>query len=339
MNEPRITIAIPVLNEEKAIRETLGAVCAQEISGAEMEVLILDGGSGDRTTAIIEEIASADPRLRLLENPGRYQAAALNLALKQARGAFFIRVDARTRIAPDYVETCVRMLEAGQAENVGGRMNPRGTSPMGEAIALATSTPFGLGNSHFHYSDQEKFVDTVYLGAWRTETLRGLGGFDEQAHANEDSELNVRLAKSGGRILLSPRIRSVYTPRSTWSALRQQYLRYGRWRAYTLWKHPASLKWRQLVPPLFLGLVALSAILGLFFPLAAFLCSALIATYLGLILVASVLTALPDSMPHLGRLLIIFPTIHLFWGAGVWWNSLRFAAGRQRPVRSPSCRP
>ena len=116
MNEPRITIAIPVLNEEKAIRETLEAVCAQETSGDAMEILILDGGSGDGTTAIVQEIASADPRLRLLENPQRYQAAALNLALKQARGAFFIRVDARTRIAPDYVETCVQMLEAGQAD-------------------------------------------------------------------------------------------------------------------------------------------------------------------------------------------------------------------------------
>ena len=276
----------------------------------------------------------------MIANPGRYQAAALNRALAQAHSEFFIRVDARTQIAPDYVASCIQLLEEGRAENVGGRMNPRGSSRMGEAIALATSTPFGLGNSHFHYSDQEKFVDTVYLGAWRTEYLRELGGFDEAAHANEDSELNVRLSEAGGKILLSPRIHSTYTPRASWGALRQQYLRYGRWRAYTLWKHPASLKWRQLVPPVFLAGLVLTAVFGLFLPPAAFLFGTLVATYLALIAGASLITALPHSISHIGRLLIIFPTIHLCWGAGVWWNSLRFATGCEpRPIRCPSCRP
>ena len=335
MMEPRITIAIPVLNEERDIRETLDAVRCQNVPADEIEILVLDGGSQDRTREIVSQLAASDSRIKLLPNPRRYQAAALNRALKEARGRFFIRVDARTRIAPDYVGICVQILEEGIAENVGGKMTPRGTSPMGEAIALATSTPFGLGNSHFHYSNEERFVDTVYLGAWRTETLHHLGGFDEEAHANEDSELNVRLSKSGGRILLSPRIHSIYKPRSTWGALRQQYLRYGRWRAYTLWKHPSSLKWRQLVPPLFLGIVAISAIVGLFVPLAAFLCSALIAAYVAVIIVASLTTAIPGALPHLGRLLIIFPTIHLCWGAGVWWNSLRFAISGRRPARCP----
>jgi succinoglycan biosynthesis protein ExoA len=339
MSKPRITLAIPVLNEEAFIRETLDAVRSQTVPADEMEILVLDGGSRDRTRLIVESIANTEPRLQLLANPERYQASALNLALEKARGEFFVRVDARTKIAPDYVEICIQLLEEGHAENVGGRMNPRGTSRMGEAIALATSTPFGLGNSYFHYSDQEKFVDTVYLGAWRTKTLRQVGGFDEKAHANEDSELNIRLSESGGRILLSPRIHSTYTPRASWSALRHQYLRYGRWRAYTLWKHPASVKWRQIVPPLFLAALVITAILGLFLPPAAFLCRALVAMYIAVVVGASLITALPNSAPHLGRLLIIFPTIHLCWGAGVWWNSLRFAAGQPRPARCPSCRP
>ncbi len=339
MSAPRVTIAIPVLDEEPSIRQTLEAICTQTMPAHEIEILVVDGGSRDKTCLIVESISSNEPRLRLLRNPARYQAPALNLALKEARGEFFIRVDARTTIAADYVETCIQLLGEGRAENVGGRMNPRGTSPMGEAISLATSTPFGLGNSHFHYSDQEKFVDTVYLGAWRTETLRGLDGFDEQAHANEDSELNIRLSESGGRILLSPRIHSTYTPRSNWAALRHQYLRYGRWRAYTLWKHPASMKWRQLVPPLFLAALMVTASLGVFLPLAASACYLLIASYCSLVVVAAMITAFPSSTAHLGRLLIIFPTIHLFWGAGVWWNSLRFATGQPRPARCPICRP
>lgn len=338
MNEPSVSIAIPVLDEAAWIEETLAAVRNQRDGTPEIEILVVDGGSSDDTLAILKRLAEADPRISVLDNPQRFQAAALNLALGRARGEFFLRVDARSRISEDYVARCVELLEAGRAENVGGRMVPRGTTPMGEAIALATSTPFGMGNSHFHYATEEREVDTVYLGAWRCQTLRDLGGFDERAHANEDYELNVRLREAGGRILLSPEIRSIYVPRSDWPGLRRQYSRYGRWKAWTLWKHPTSLRLRQVVPPAFVLSLALAAALAPWSALAATGLGLLVGSYGAAVLAAACRTALPAHPRHLARLLLIFPTIHLCWGIGLWSELARLASSRRPPPeRCPAC--
>ena len=338
MSTVRITVAIPVLNEAKWIEETLLAILAQGEDTPAFEALVMDGGSTDGTLEKVRRMAGSEPRIRLIPNPARIQSAALNIALDQARGEFFVRVDARTRIADDYLVRCIELLETGRAENVGGRMVPRGTTPMGEAIALATSSRFGMGNSYFHYAKEEREVDTVYLGAWRRDTLRALGGFDEEAHANEDYELNIRLREAGGRILLSPKIRSVYLPREDWPGLRRQYSRYGRWKAWTLWKHPSSLRVRQAVPPLFLLTLVLGILLSPFAPLAAAATAALAALYAGVVLLAAALTAFPSEPRHFLRLLLVFPTIHLCWGAGLWSEIVRIASRRRVPPRRSPAR-
>lgn len=333
MTAADVTVALPVLNEAANIRQALTAIRAQQYATGSLEILVVDGGSEDETVEVIREIEKLDPRIRLLHNPGRFQAPALNTALEEARGEFFLRVDARATIAENYVATCVRLLEEGAAENVGGRMVPVGMGPMGEAIGLATSMPFGLGNSHFHYATQSRFVDTVYLGAWRRQTLVDLGGFDVNAHANEDYELNVRLRAAGGRVLLSQEIRSTYLPRADLRELRQQYTRYGRWKAYTLWKHPGSLKLRQLAPPLLvLGVIA-GTLLTLVAPGAEFFLFLLLGTYATAVALSATRVAFPDKIGHLPRLLAIFPTIHFSWGLGLWSEMVRFATGRKVPPR------
>ncbi|MEO2169288.1 MAG: glycosyltransferase family 2 protein, partial [bacterium] len=246
----------------------------------------------------------------------------------------------RTTVAPDYLTTCILLLKEGRAENVGGRMVAVGENAMSRAIASATSTPFGLGNSHFHYATDERLVDTVYLGAWRRKTLLDLGGFDEDAHANEDYELNIRLREAGGRILLSPAVHSTYLPRPDWQGLRRQYTRYGRWRAWTLWKHPTSLRMRQAVPPAFLLALAGATLLSPFLSPARVLLALLAGTYAAAIAAFALITAWPGELAQLGRLLIIFPTIHLCWGCGLWSELMRLATRREhRPTRCARCTP
>jgi succinoglycan biosynthesis protein ExoA len=119
-----------------------------------------------------------------------------------------------------------------------------------------------VGPGRFHYSTERSEVDTVYLGAWRRETLEALGGYDETQlqWAAEDQELNLRLRASGGRIVLDPGIRSWYFPRNNPRALWRQYYNYGLCKASTLKKHRKLPTPRPLAPAALVAVAALAAV-------------------------------------------------------------------------------
>src|SRR5918912_3114917 len=106
------SVLVPVLNEEAHIREAVDAMRAQEFDG-EIEFLFMDGGSTDSTRAILEELAAADPRIRVLDNPGRTTPHALNVGLAAARGEFVVRMDAHAYYPPRYVAAGVERLARG----------------------------------------------------------------------------------------------------------------------------------------------------------------------------------------------------------------------------------
>lgn len=319
---PTVTVIMPVLNEAAFIKQSLGAVLAQNYPSEKLEVLVIDGGSQDGTPEIVRDMARCHPNLRLLNNPRRIQAAALNIGILAARGDIIVRVDGHTTIAPNYVHTCVADLVQGKADNVGGRMRPVGTTYVGQGIALATSSPFGIGGSRFHYSAREQYVDTVYLGAYWRKTFDQIGLYDEAVNINEDYELNYRLRQAGGKILLNPAIESTYTPRSSLPALWRQYFIYGRQKIRTLQKHPASLRWRQAVPPLFIAAFWGSLLLGFFWGPARWLFALVAGGYLLANLVASTISASRFGWRFLPILPVVFAFIHFAWGLGFWYGLL-----------------
>lgn len=315
---PSVTIIMPVLNEARFIRQSLGAALAQDYPAGNLEVLVVDGGSGDDTRRIVGQLAAQHPNLRLLDNPRRVQAAAMNVGIRAAAGDVIVRVDGHTVIAPDYVRACVDVLHSGRADNVGGMMKAQGSSWAGQAIALAVESPFGIGGSKFHYTDREQFVDTVYLGAFRRNRLLKLGGYDESFHINEDYELNIRLRQAGGKILLSPAVKSVYTPRESLAALWRQYFKYGRWKVRTLRKHPASLKVRQAAAPLFVLALLVGLIAGFFWSPGLWLFGVAAGSYLLANLLASTMAAAKGGWRYWPLLPPAFFCIHIAWGLGFW---------------------
>jgi GT2 family glycosyltransferase len=269
--------------------------------------------STDRSLEIVQKYAKYYPFIRLLSNPKRIQAAALNIGIRESKGEIIVRMDAHTIYAPDYISQCVNLLETTEAANVGGLQRAIGTNYISNAIAIAITTPFGTGDAYFRYAEKEMWVDTVYLGAWRKSTLKALGGFNEEWAVNEDYELNYRLRKAGGKILLSPKINCWYYVRPSLKALARQYLRYGFWRAKTLVTYPDSLRWRQLAPPalvisllLSLSVLPMKWILGIIAP----------TLYLAANLLASAWTASRRGWKYLPLLPFVFATIHLSWGIG-----------------------
>ena len=205
---------MPVRNEGSSLDASLGAILSQDYPSDRLEILVADGCSTDGTRQLIETLKQNHPSLKLFENSARIVSTGLNLALRRARGEVILRVDGHTNIAPDYVSQCVAALSRSGADNVGGRINATNPGLFGAAAAIATSSPFGVGGARFHYSDREEFVDTVYLGAWPRRVFSQIGLFDEELVRNQDDEFNYRLREHGGRILLSPKIQSIYASRS-----------------------------------------------------------------------------------------------------------------------------
>jgi hypothetical protein len=253
----------------------------------------------------------------------------MNLGIRSATGEVICRADAHTLYATDYVSRCVDVLIRTGADNVGGRMRPLGTTPFGRAVAAITSSPLGVGPGRFHYSNEQQDVDTVYLGCWRRETLLELGGYDDTSlqWAAEDQELNFRLRRRGGRIVLDPSIRSLYFPRETPSALSRQYSNYGVAKASTLAKHRTLPTWRPLAPALLVA-ASVSALLTQ----RGWRRWALPAVHAGVLAGGAARAGrAPGVAPH--RAFAALEICHWSYGVGFWRGVGRIARRRPFDVR------
>lgn len=310
ISSPSVSVAIPVLDEELHIDACLDAIDAQTY-GNIVEVLIVDGGSKDRT----RELAAAHPRVRVLRNPRRIQAAALNIALDAAKGEVFVRVDGHCIVADDYVERCVDALERTGAAVVGGGMTPiPADAPMPVAIGAAMSSPLAVGPARFHAGGESGWVDTVYLGAYNVARARTIGGYAEDVGVNEDAEFAFRMKSCGG-IWFDPSIRSQYAPRSSLTAVAKQFRKYGWSRAHTVVRHPESIRPRQLAP---IALVVLLLLPRTRRPVAI-----AYAATLGV----GAIRAGQRTPRDAARFAAVAATMHLTWAAG-------FFAGIVRALRS-----
>ena len=328
MNDmPFVTVILPIRNESGFIARSLGAVLAQDYPRGRMEVVVADGMSTDDTRAIVRQCADAAPGINvtIVDNPEGIVPTGMNAALKAARGEVVVRVDGHTIVEPDYVRECAAALARSGAENVGGRMSAVGRGNFARAVAAATSSRFGVGGARFHYSDQEELVDTVYMGAWPKAVLDGLGGFDPEMVRDQDDELNYRLRERGGRILLSPRIRSRYYNRSSLRSLARQYFQYGYWKVRVLQKHPKQMSARQFVPPAFAAAVVGGAVLSPWSRGVRRLWSATLAAYGLAAVTASVAVARRAGWRHLPVLPAAFAAMHLGYGGGFLAGLVRFA--------------
>jgi len=321
MNEPFVTVIMPIRNEAQFIAHSLGAVLAQDYPQDKLEVLVADGMSDDGTLEIIRTLPGSE-RVRIILNPQRNQAEGLNKAIKQASGEIIVRVDGHTIIAPDYVRRCVQNLQNTGAANVGGTMNPVGITPMGKAIAAAGKSPFAVPSA-FHVSDKAQFTDTVYLGAWHREVFDRIGMFNGTVVANQDYEFNYRIRKAGGQIYLDPQIKSQYFCRQNLLSLAQQYFRYGVGKVQVLRLHPESIRWRQLAAPAFVAGLVIGAILAPIHRLIRICWLIGIAVYTLLTLIFTLKTAQRFGLNLILRLPLVFPTIHISWGVGFWIGIMR----------------
>lgn len=333
--QPRVTIVMPAFNEEHYIETCIASVQAQDYPADLIEILVADGRSTDQTRVILARLGEADPRIQLVDNPARIQAAGLGLMVKQATGDVIVRMDVHCEYAPDYVRRCVEALERTGAENVGGAQRAKANTFFQRALCAALGSPLGTGGVKYRSADTEGFVDTVFLGAFRRRVFETVGMWDPAAITNEDSELNQRILEAGGKIYLSKDIVVHYFPRDSFRALATQYFRYGRGRARTLIKLGTFPTLRPLGP--FLGMTGLVATVALppLWPVAP----AAIATYALATGIEAVRVGRPLGVAAIPTVWAMFPVLHASHAAGFWaglWQFLRRRDWTAEPERIPA---
>lgn len=316
-----VSIIVPCYNEERTIRLLLEAIYAQTYPRDQLEVILADGMSSDRTREEVADFQQEKPDLKIMvvNNEQRTIPSGLNRAIEACSGEFLVRLDAHSVPSTRYVEYCVQALQDGLGENVGGvwEIRPGGPGWIARSIAVAAAHPFGVGDALYRYANQAQYVDTVPFGAFRRDLLERVGKFDETLLTNEDYEFNTRIRKQGGRVWLDPKIRSGYFSRSTLSALSRQYVRYGYWKLRMLRRYPDTLRWRQALPPVFTaGLMGL-LFLSIFWPFARYMLLLLLLLYLFALVLGTMSTIIQrrDAALLVGVPLAI-STMHLSWGSG-----------------------
>jgi glycosyltransferase involved in cell wall biosynthesis len=308
---PAVSVIMPVLNEERHLRNSVRHILQQEYPG-ELEVVIALGPSKDRTDAIAAQLVAEDPRVHTVPNPTGRTPAALNAAIKASRHPVVVRVDGHGMLSPDYIATAVRLLAETGAANVGGIMHAEGENDWEHAVAAAMTARIGVGNAAFHTGGAAAPADTVYLGVFRREVLEQQGGYNEEFIRAQDWELNYRIREAGHLIWFSPELRVSYRPRPSVRTLAKQYKDYGRWRRVVTRYHRGSVNLRYLAAPLALLANTAGLLLGALLPWALLVPAAY--------LLAITAGSLPAGrgLPAGARLRIplALATMHMCWGYG-----------------------
>ncbi|HET7305755.1 MAG TPA: glycosyltransferase family 2 protein, partial [Segeticoccus sp.] len=209
-----VAVVLPILNEERHLEEAVDAILEQDYDGPVQVVLAL-GPSHDRTDEIAEKLAERHPEVRTVRNPSGRTPDALNAALAASESDVVVRVDGHGVLDRGYVRTAVDLLRSTGAANVGGVMAAEGATPFERAVAAAMTSRLGVGSAQFHTGGQSGPADTVYLGVFRREWLRRMGGYDPRFVRAQDWELNHRIREAGGLVWFDPRLRVSYRPRGS----------------------------------------------------------------------------------------------------------------------------
>ncbi len=315
---PSVSIIIPERNEEQYIARCLDSILANRFPEEQYEILVADGESEDASREVVMAKAAAHPSIRLLPNPGRDVPSGMNLAVRQARGRYILRMDAHSEYPPDYIVNCIAELERTGAGNVGGRCitRPGSGTPMAKAIALFTQTRVGVGNASYRLGEGDRYVDTVPFGAFPREVFDRVGLYREDLVRNQDFELNARIRRAGYGIYLSSKIAVVYYNSATFGKFMRQAWSNGVWMPRMWLGCRSSFCWRHAAPLGFAAGLVSSLLIGLFSRPVLGAGIAGLALYLAVTLVTALSIGRRNGWKLTPCVALVMPCYHFLYGFG-----------------------
>ncbi len=311
----KLAVVIPSYNEEDFIEACVKSLLQSNFPQEELEILVCDGRSEDRTADIVSRIAAKHTNVRLLLNEQRTTPFALNIGLKASEADVKIILGAHSEVHEDFLANNLKALdEFPSAGCVGGVIDNVYADDLSKAIGAAMSSKFGVGNALFRTGAKKQFVDTVAFGAYRKEVFEKVGYFDTDLTRNQDDEFNFRVTHAGFKVLLDPAIKCKYYVRGSFQKLYKQYYQYGYWKVFVNKKHKSFLSIRQLVPPLFVSYLLTLPLCFFVLPEYFWFYSLGLAVYLIVALTSALGEA--GSLKHKGRVFASFVILHFSYGWG-----------------------
>ena len=315
-----VSIILPCRNEEKYIEKCIQSLISNQSDDLQMEIIVVDGMSTDKTVEILENYIQQFSFIKLLHNPDKTVPYAMNMGITHAQGDFIVRVDAHALFPKNYVSKLVNNLIDLNADNVGAIWKTDVLTKNKKTLAIkeALSNRFGVGNALFRIGIKDiTQVDTVPFGCYRKSVFEKFGLYNTRLTRNQDIELNKRIRKGGGKIYLLPNLECTYYARETFSAIAKNNYNNGLWNILTVkyTKKFSSLSLRHFIPLCFI----LSLLFPLFFSFLymPFLWVALTS----LLLYISFLTIICTRLSVIGKnnffyLFWSFITLHFSYGIG-----------------------
>lgn len=314
-----VSIIMPVYNEEDYIEKCLKTIINQTYSNIE-EILVVDGGSKDKTIEILNEMCKKNNKISILENPKKVQPAALNIGIKKAKGDIIIRVDAHALYKEDYVLKCVEKLNELKdlkVVNVGGPTYLLTSKDYIEnCIVYLHESKFGIGVAKFRQKDYEGFVDTVWNGAFFSEMFKEIGLYNENLYRSEDNDMNNRIVEKGYKIYQSKDIISYYKPRTTISEVLKQNLENGKAIGQSIIKNPSIIRIRHLVPVIFLSSIVLFGITQSVSTISRIIEIIILSSYLIVDIYESFKIGKNNGFKYIPMMIIMFFALHVYYGIG-----------------------
>lgn len=317
-----VSVIVPVYNEEKYIGKCIESILNQDYPKNDLEIILVDGMSKDRTREIVSIYTAKYPFVRLIDNPERIAPCAMNVGLKFSKGDVIIRLDAHATYENNYFSALVNALDQYNADNVGAvcRTDVLNKNAKTLAIREVLSNKFGVGNSTFRTGIKgAQEVETVPFGCWRRDVFEKYGMYDTRLVRNQDIELNKRIIRGGGKIVIIPDTFCTYLARETYRALAKNNYNNGLWNILTVYytKEMRSLSLRHFVPLMFILSLIIPTLVGLFWTPA--FCVSVLALCAYLLALGTVSARLAVSKGlHFFYLFASFIVLHLSYG----WGSL-----------------
>ena len=315
--EYKVAVIIPTLNEEKFIARCLDSVIEQSYPFRDMDVMVVDGGSNDRTREIVEEYGRKYINIRFIHNPGRIQSIAFNIGVENSDAPYIVRLDAHALYNKDYIEKCI----AGRC-----KILPFNDTLWANTNAILNYSRFGIGGSAFRVGVKPDFVDSVPFGAFPRTVFEKVGGMREDLPRAEDNEYNSRIRKAGYKVFFNPEIVSSYYARPTLKASCRQMYANGESIGHLFYVDRDSIGLRHMIPLIFVVGIIGGTILSLVFLPFVYLLLAGLFLYFLCDFVASLLAAKEHGWKFLLPLFVMFFCVHFSYG---WGTIVGFFTGRK----------
>lgn len=224
-----VSVAIPVLNEEKTIGATIDSLLVQSLKPA--EIVVADGGSTDRTRDVVLSYNNAEIPIKLVDNRKKLPGAGRNAAVRNSVHDYIACMDAGNVAEPKWLEELA--LPFTRDENIDavyGRFLPKPCSMFERCVAsVIFFNLYSCTNSSF-YVNSEDCMSIPFSGSsllFRKSAWEKAGGFSDTLRTSEDKLFGKSLLSAKRSVYFNPYAVVLIQVRKNYLALLKQYLFYG----------------------------------------------------------------------------------------------------------------